>query len=97
MLSGNIMGKPDTLPEVYLEIKLKFEKLEDFDGCWNPKKDDIVYLQIGNISVVSKLNQINKVNYIFTLLKPTCIENNSKILICRKDDGILKIVGYGIF
>jgi translation initiation factor 2 subunit 3 len=97
MLSGNIMGKLDTLPDVYQEIKLKFEKLDDFDGYWEPKKEDIVYLQIGNISVESKLSQINKENFIFTLLKPTCIENNSKILICRKDNGILKIVGYSIF
>lgn len=95
MLSGSVMGKPGTLPDVFSEIKLKYKKLDDFDGKWEPKNGDTVFLQIGNISVESRLAKVNKENFIFTLLKPACIENNSKILICRKDDGILKIVGYG--
>ncbi len=97
MLSGNIMGKPGTLPDVYHDVKLKYKKLEDFDGKWDPKNGDTVFLQIGNISVESRLAKVNKDNFTFTLLKPACIENNSKILICRKDDGILKIVGVGDF
>ena len=97
MLSGNIMGKSGTLPDVYFEVKLKYKKLDDFDGKWEPKNGDTVYLQIGNISVESRLAKVNKENFTFTLLKPACIENGSKILICRKDDGILKIVGVGEF
>ncbi len=94
MLSGNIMGKVGTLPEIYHEIKLIYTKLDEFDGNWDPKNGDTVFLQIGNISVESKLIKINKNKFTFLLLKPACIENNSKLLICRKDDGILKIVGY---
>jgi translation elongation factor EF-Tu-like GTPase len=97
MLSGSVMGKPNTLPDVYSEIKLKYKKLDDFDGKWEPKNGDTVFLQIGNVSVESRLSKVNKENFTFTLLKPACIENNSKILICRKDDGILKIVGIGEF
>jgi len=97
MLSGSVMGKPNTLPDVYSEIKLKYKKLDDFDGKWDPKNGDTVFLQIGNVSVESRLAKVNKENFIFSLLKPACIENNSKILICRKDDGILKIVGIGNF
>lgn len=97
MLSGNIMGKPGTLPDVYNDIKLKYQKLEEFDGKWEPKNGDTVFLQIGNVSVESRLAKINKENFTFSLLKPACIEKNSKILICKKDDGILKIVGLGLF
>lgn len=96
MLSGNIMGKIGTLPNVYNEVKLKYSKLDDFDGKWDPKNGDTIFLQIGNVSVESRLIKFNKDNYIFSLLKPACIEDDIKILICRKDDGILKIVGFGI-
>ena len=96
MLSGNIMGKIGTLPNVYNEIKLKYSKLDDFDGKWDPKNGDTIFLQIGNVSVESRLVKFNKDNYIFNLLKPTCIEDDIKILVCKKDDGILKIVGFGI-
>ena len=97
MLSGNIMGKLGTLPDVYNEVKLKYKNLDEFDGKWDPINGDTVFLQIGNVSVESRLAKVNKENFIFSLLKPACIENNSKILICRKDDSILKIVGIGLF
>jgi translation initiation factor 2 subunit 3 len=96
MLSGNILGKVGTLPDVYNEISLKYNKLEEFEGKWEAKNGDTVFLQIGNVSVESRLAKINKDKYVFNLLKPACIENDSKILICRKDENILKIVGYGL-
>ena len=96
MLSGNILGKVGTLPDIYTEVKLKYKQLDEFDGKWNPKNGDTIFLQIGNISVESRLIKNNKDNFIFNLLKPTCIEENAKILVCRKEDNILKIVGFGI-
>jgi translation initiation factor 2 subunit 3 len=95
MLSGNIMGRIGTLPNVYNEVKLKYKKLDEFEGRWDPKNGDTVFLQIGNVSVESRLAKFNKENFNFSLLKPACIEENAKILVCRKDDGILKIVGFG--
>ena len=96
MLSGNIMGKIGTLPNVYNEIKLKYKKLDEFEGRWDPKNGDTIFLQIGNVSVESRLAKFNKENFNFSLLKPTCIEDDAKILVCRKDNGILKIVGFGL-
>ena len=96
MLSGNIMGKINTLPNVYNEVKLKYKKLDEFEGKWDPKNGDTVFLQIGNVSVESRLAKFNKENFNFSLLKPACIEDGAKILVCRKDDGILKIVGFGL-
>jgi translation initiation factor 2 subunit 3 len=95
MLSGNIMGRIGTLPNVYNEVKLKYKKLDEFEGRWDPKNGDTVFLQIGNVSVESRLAKFNKENFSFSLLKPACIEDDAKILVCRKDDGILKIVGFG--
>jgi len=43
-----------------------------------------------------KINENNTLY--FKLSKPSCIENNSKILICSHEkNDILKIVGYGDF
>jgi translation initiation factor 2 subunit 3 len=96
MLCGNVMGKIGTLPNVYNEVKLKYKKLDEFEGNWNSKNGDTVFLQIGNVSVESRLAKFNKDNFTFSLLKPACIEDDAKILVCRKDDGILKIVGFGL-
>jgi translation initiation factor 2 subunit 3 len=91
LLSGNIIGDLD----IYNNIDLNYKKLDEFDGLWEPKEKDTVYLQLGNISCESKLTKINKNILSFQLLKPSCIDKNSDILICRKDNDILKIVGIG--
>ena len=93
MLIGNIIGHVGELPKVYKEIKLNYTKLEDFDGLWEPKNNDIVYLQIGNISTEAKL--IDSTSMYLSLLNPVCIETNIIILVCKKELNTLIIVGYG--
>jgi len=95
LLSGNILGKVGTLPDVYHEIKLKYNKVTEFDGVWDPKNGDTVFLQINNNSVEGRLGKIIKDTFIFILLKPACIEDNTQIVVCRKNNDGLKIVGYG--
>lgn len=93
MLIGNIIGHVGELPKVYKEIKLNYTKLKDFDGIWEPKNNDIVYLQIGNISTEAKL--IDSISMYLSLLNPVCIETNIIILVCKKELNTLIIVGYG--
>ena len=95
MLSGNILGKVGELPDVYHDISLEYSKLEEFNGIWNPKNGDTVYLQIGNITSEGRLTKIKSSVLNFQLIKPSCIEKDSKILVCRKELSILKIVGMG--
>jgi translation initiation factor 2 subunit 3 len=94
MLSGNILGKIGTLPNVYHDLKVEYTVLDNFDGKWDPKNGDTIYLQIGNISCESRLLKFNNNIMNFQLIKPICIENNIKILVCKKIEGILNIVGY---
>ncbi len=96
MLAGNILGKLGTLPDVYTEINLNYTELNEFEGSWDQTNGDTVFLQIGNVSSEARLTKKKKLVLTFLLLKPACIEKNTKILICRKIDGILTIVGYGI-
>jgi translation initiation factor 2 subunit 3 len=95
LLSGNILGLVGSLPPVYSEIQLEYTKLEEFDGKWEPKNGDTVYLQIGNISCESRLQKMRSNYFYFLLIKPACIENDTKILVCRKNEGMLNIVGIG--
>lgn len=98
-LAGNIVGIIGSLPEVYLSITIKNVILTDvFGGNWNPNVRDKIYLQIGNINTESELTNIDDSNFTFKLLKPSCIKNNSLIVICQEIEGdVLKIVGYGNF
>lgn len=96
MLSGNILGKVGTLPNVYHNLKVEYTVLDNFDGKWEPKNGDTIYLQIGNISCESRLLKFYNNIMNFQLIKPICIENNIKILVCKKIDNILNIVGYCI-
>jgi translation initiation factor 2 subunit 3 len=97
-LAGHIAGLVGTLPDVYSAITMTWTLTDKFDGNWSPKMKDKMYLQIGNINTEAELTDIKKEELTFKLSKPSCIENNSKILICsHEQNDILKIVGYGDF
>ena len=96
---GSVVGKVGTLPQVYTEVTIKYNKLEleGIDIKWEPILDDVVFLQILNTNVEAKIIKNQDTNLTFKLIKPVCIEQKSKILVCKKIDSILKITGYGIF
>lgn len=95
-LNGNVVGLVGHLPEVYTEIEIKYIGTEVFDCKWNPQINDTLFLQTSNISTEAKLISIGE-KYKFQLMKPICIENNIMIIVCKKDEGTMKIVGYGEF
>jgi translation initiation factor 2 subunit 3 len=97
-LEGQVLGLPGQLPPVYYEIKINITLTEDFDGKWNPKVNDSIYLQIGNINTKATLTNINESIFTFKLTKPCCIMDNDLILICVDSEGnLFRIVGYGNF
>lgn len=95
ILSGSIIGLEGTLPSVYDEILMTFELTDQFGEDWNPKMNDITYLQIGTLSIQSKVKKIKRNKITFSLVKPICIEVGTLIVISRKLSTGLKIVGYG--
>jgi len=95
MLCGNVLGKVGELPPVYHDINIEYTKIENFNGIWNPKNGDQVFLQIENMSVEARLLKVKNNNiFAFQLIKPACIDSNSKIIVCRKQP-IITIVGIG--
>ena len=94
-LSGNIIGLEGTLPSVYNMVELKYKLTDDFGGNWKPKANDIMNLQIGALTIESKVIKFNKKTITFQLSKPACVGDTSMIIICHKEEGAMKIVGTG--
>jgi small GTP-binding protein len=94
-MSGNVVGRPGELPSVYNNINVMGNIITTFGVNWQPKKNDMVQLSIGTKMCDAKLIEYNKNVFKFDLTKPICIEENQTIIICKKVDKILKIVGKG--
>jgi translation initiation factor 2 subunit 3 len=91
MLAGNVLGKAEDLPPVYHDIDIDYNSIND---SWKPKNGDQVFLQIENMCSEARLTKFKNNKYSFQLIKPACINNSSKILVCRKQP-IITIMGYG--
>ena len=90
-LVGNLLGLENQLPDIYTEVELYYSPLENNKLNINDK----VYLQIGSLSVISLLIDINDNKYKFKLSRPCCIDKNVKIYLCCRE-GNFKILGYGL-
>jgi len=89
LLSGNIAGLVDNLPNVYTNIDILINII---DTNFNINKNDNIILYIGTNSFNSKIININNNILNLELNKPMCIDNNDNIIICNK---LNKIIGYG--
>jgi translation initiation factor 2 subunit 3 len=96
-LAGSIVGHVSCLPNIYQNVNIILHLTNEFDGDWKPKKNEIVFIQNGNINIQASLTDFKNDNYTFSLSKPTCVNDNALILICINIDRILKIVAFGNF
>ena len=93
-MKGNVITLVGQSLPVYDKINIEFSKIDEFDGVWIPKNGDKLFLQIGNMFTEAILSKIKNEKMLLQLVKPVCIDTNSKIMICIKQP-ILKIVGIG--
>lgn len=99
MLLGNVAIKHNnnlspqdkmSSDNVYTKMNIKYNLLND-----TIKNNDILVLQIGTRVVDAKvLKNINN-NLELVLNKPVCIINNENILICKKINNLIKVIGNG--
>ena len=108
-MAGQVITGKNNIPKVYSELTLNLELTGIFDGNWNPKVNDNVFLQIGTVSLESLLLKIEKLskadkklvknkknkNYVFKLLERPACDIDTIVLVSRKDINGLKIVAYG--
>lgn len=91
-LKGQILGKKDKMDDIYFEITLQTETLEDYKI-----QNKIYHLQIGANSIKGKVNSIKKNQVKFILSKPSVIDSDKKIFICDKIDNVTTIIALGSF
>ena len=80
-LSGNIIGLVGTLPKIYNSIELKYTLTEEFGDLWNPQINNVMFLQIGALTIQSLVTKFNKKTITFQLSRPACVDSNSMIII----------------
>ena len=88
LLAGNVIGLVDNLPEVYTNINMIINKINNHDI----NKNDNLILYIGTNSFNGKIINIKDNQLKLDLNKPICIDNNDNIIICNN---LNKIIGYG--
>lgn len=96
-LSGQVVGKVGTLPDIVNEITIKLNIVTSFGFNWVPKIKDNIMLQIGTKMCDATLTKINKDDYTFSFIKPYCVSKGQHIIVCYVNNKILKIVGEGYF
>ena len=91
MLLGNIAikMKDNYKPIVYNTLKISYNLLNE-----TIKNNDILVLQIGTRVLDAKVIKINS-NLELGLNKPVCIIENENILICKKINNLIKVIGNG--
>ena len=97
MLLGNVLIKTSDYlnkkkPNVYTKLKLLIKSLLNNE---NIKINDILVLQVGTRVLDAKVISSNKDIIELILNKPVCILDNENILICKKNNNIIKVIGNG--
>ncbi len=92
MLLGNVAIKHNNNNNnnVYTKMNIKYNLLND-----TIKNNDILVLQIGTRVVDAKVLKNSNNNLELVLNKPVCIINNENILICKKMNNLIKVIGNG--
>lgn len=94
-LLGNVVIKKTNvnIPNIYTNINMSYTVYSN--NKWDPKINDIIVLQIGTRVVDAKIlkNKNNELN--IELNKPVSMPSDQYIIVCKKFNNILKIVGSG--
>jgi len=94
-LSGQVVGKVGTLPDILNDVTLKLNIVTTFGFNWIPKLKDQMMLQIGTKTCEASLYKINKDVFTFNFTKPFCVSKDQHIIVCYMLNKVLKIVGEG--
>jgi len=101
-LIGNIIGTPDTLPDVKYDIKVETHLLDNVLGVEDDlevepvKKNEVLMIVVGtclSAGVVQKIGKNNTVH--LSLKRPICAFEGSIIAISRRIQSRWRLIGHG--
>jgi translation initiation factor 2 subunit 3 len=101
-LTGRVVGKPGTLPEVHFKFKMKTHLLERVVGTSddlvveNIKTNEPLMLSIGTATTVGLVTSARGDQSEVALKIPVCAEEGQRVAISRKIANKWRLIGYGI-
>lgn len=97
-LGGNLVGKPGTLPETRLEVKLKTTILERFVGgeeIHPLSKGEMLMLNVNAAATVGVVQEIGGGEITCPLKLPVCAQKGARMTISRRIGSRFRLIGYG--
>ncbi len=101
-LSGMMLGKPDTLPEVRNSLTMEVHLLQRIVGTREElevepiKQNETLVLNVGTATTIGIVKKVKK-EYVEMILKlPVCAEDEARVAISRRIGGRWRLIGYGI-
>jgi len=101
-LIGNLVGKPNMLPETRSEMTLETHFFERVVGTKElievnkPQKGEVLLLDVGTSITTGSVTSIGKDIITLQLGRPVCAEEGFRAAISRKIAGRWRLIGYGI-
>lgn len=100
-LVGHVMGKVNTLPDVYSKLQFGFFLLRRVLGSSDGlkvskmKPGEFLILNIGSLASQVKVKSVESGVAIVELNRPACVDIGDKIAISRKMEGKWRLIGWG--
>jgi translation initiation factor 2 subunit 3 len=101
-LTGNIAGKPDTLPLTLSNLMIEAHVLEQAVGTKELTRieelsmNETVLLHVGAAITLGKVTSTAKGGVKIELGRPVCAQSGSRVAISRKIAGRWRLIGYGL-
>jgi translation initiation factor 2 subunit 3 len=100
--TGNVVGHPGKLPEIWDELKLEVNLLERVVGIADDVKvepikiSEILMLNVNSAATVGVVTKLSKDLIECKLKLPVCADPGSRITISRRMGTRFRLIGYGI-
>jgi translation initiation factor 2 subunit 3 len=101
-LVGCVVGKPGTLPPVWIKLNMEAHLLERVVGANEEKaveplrERETVMLNVNSAATVGVITALSKKRTTFQLRLPICAAVGSRVTISRRLENRFRLIGYGI-
>jgi len=99
---GSVIGKPGTLPDNSIQIKLEVNLFDSAVGAAEDTKvlpiqtGELLRLNIGTAPILGKVSKIKLNNIDIELRRPACIFEGGNVAISRRITDRWRLIGAGI-
>ncbi len=102
-LQGQVIGLEGKLPDVYLDLEVKFRLMKYLIGSDNTSKikrlqeGEILRVNCGSLTTNGSIKSVKKHILNIQLEKPVCLMVDDMISLSRKEDKSWRLIGCGVF